>query len=391
MRRDRPTVLFVCLASGIGGSTRSLATVLDHLGGRITRVVASPKDSTFTESARERGLIDVIVPITGARAGTARPARLVAAARITLWTWRHRHSITAIHANGPEELNLVAPASLLSGIPIVVWSHARDVSPWMRRLGPIWARALRRRQVRWAAVSPMAARVLLAGRYTSDDAVTIVPNPIDAADVLGSRNSHHEPVVVGYLGSDATYKGFQLLPDVIARLRATPVTWALYTDPRSAVNETIWERLREMPDDVVRIRGKVADVREAYAGCDIVFVPSLEESFGRVAAEAMLNAIPVVASDLEPVRDLLGDEIAGLLFPPGDSAAAAAAIQRLVANPEFRHELGEGGVARARSFEPARIVDELAALYGIGLDSAVAGDDRDWKGPSITAPADGFE
>lgn len=339
--------------------------MLEHLGGRITRIVASPRDSRFTATALERGLIDVLVPIRGARAGTARRTRLAVAARITLWTWRHRRSITAIHANGPEELNLVAPASLLTGIRVVVWSHARDVSPWMRRLGPIWGRALRRRSVRWAAVSPMAGRVLVASQYTSSDAIAIVPNPIDVTDVRGSRSAHDGRVVIGYLGSDARYKGFQLLPDVIQRLRATPVTWALYTDPRSAENAAVWERLRAMPDDTVKIRGKMADVREAYAGCDIVFVPSLEESFGRVAAEAMLNGIPVVASDLEPVRDLLGDGIAGLLFRPGDADGAAAAVRRLVGDPELRRKLGEEGVARALSFEPARIVEELASLYGL--------------------------
>ncbi len=39
----------------------------------------------------------------------------------------------------------------------------------------------------------------------------------------------------------------------------------------------------------------------------------------------MLNGIPVVASDIEPLRELLGDDEAGLLFPPGDAVAAAAA------------------------------------------------------------------
>jgi phosphatidylinositol alpha-mannosyltransferase len=330
-------------------------------------VVASPRDSRFATSARERGLVEELIPIKGARAGAARIARVAVAARIARWTWRHRRTVAAIHANGPEELNVVVPASLLTGVPIVVWSHARDVSPWMRRLGPIVDRALRDHSVRWAAVSTTARRVLVAGRYAGSDAVTIVPNPIDASDVVGDRlRRSSDGLVIGYLGSDARYKGFHLLPEVIERVRPAPVTWALYTDPRSGASAAAWERLREMAGDDVEIRGKVTDVRDAYNACDVVFLPSLEESFGRVAAEAMLNGIPVVASDLEAVRDLLGDEAAGLLFPPGDVDAAAGAITRLAANPGLRRRLGEEGVARARAFEPQRIVDDLAELYGIG-------------------------
>jgi glycosyltransferase involved in cell wall biosynthesis len=88
----------------------------------------------------------------------------------------------------------------------------------------------------------------------------------------------------------------------------------------------------------------------------VVVCPSVQESFCRVAAEAMLNGIPVVGSDLEPVRALLGDGDAGLLFPVGDVAAGAEAIVRLARDPGLRQRLGDQGRARAAVFggEPVR-------------------------------------
>lgn len=361
-----PVVVFVCLASGLGGSTRSLATILEHLAGRVTRVLATPATGGFASVARQRGLAEVLIPIPGARAGTARVRRLLAAGTIMRWVWRHRASIQALHVNGPEELNLVAPVAASTSLRVVVWSHARGVSPWMRRLGPFWGRILDDRRVRWASVSGLGRRVLVQAGLTTSDAVVIIPNPIDPADVVGPRrNERTDEVRIGYLGSDASYKGFQLLPDVIDALQDAPVRWLLFTSPRSPDNASTWDRLRSFPQDVVRISPKVEDVRDAYAQCDVVFLPSLEESFGRVAAEAMLNGLPVVASDLEAVRDLVGDEQAGLLFTPGDVEEAGAAIRRFVASADLRREMGARGVARARAFEPARVVEALGSLYGV--------------------------
>ena len=122
--------------------------------------------------------------------------------------------------NGPEELNVVVPAARLYGIPVVVWSHAREVSPWMRRLSRLWPHVLR--DTRFAAVSPLARQVLVDGGLARLDEVEIVPNPIDADDVVGEPDGH-DGLVVGYLGSDARYKGFQLLPGIVEELADLPI------------------------------------------------------------------------------------------------------------------------------------------------------------------------
>jgi phosphatidylinositol alpha-mannosyltransferase len=285
--------------------------------------------------------------------------------KVGAWVQSNR-PIAAIHVNGPEELNIVAPAARVFRIPVVVWSHAREVSPWMRRLSWFWPYVLR--DVKFAAVSPLARQVLVDGGLARSDEVEIVPNPIDPGDVVGVPDGH-EGVVVGYLGSDAAYKGFRLLPQIIAELDDLPIRWLVFADQHPSSDPEAWEKLRRFASDSVSVVGKLSDVRDAYARCDIVLCPSLQESFCRVAAEAMLNGLPVVASDLEPLRHLLGEEDAGLLFPAGDVHAAGKEIRRLVDDPGLRESLGANGRDRAGTFDPAVVVSRLSALFGLEGDS----------------------
>jgi phosphatidylinositol alpha-mannosyltransferase len=229
--------------------------------------------------------------------------------------------------------------------------------------------------IRWAAVSGLARDVLVEGGLATTDLVKIVPNPIDPADVVGPRQTAGsgsvDKVRIGYLGSDARYKGFLLLPDVVAELADAPVQWLVFSNERSSKSSEAWSQLRNLSSESVSFPGKVADVRDAYGQCDIVFMPSLDESFGRVAAEAMLNGLPVVASDLPPVRDLLDNGTAGLLFPPGDVAAAVRCLAELIDDAEKRARLGKRGHELAGRFEPHAVVAELTALYE--QDRLVAG------------------
>jgi glycosyltransferase involved in cell wall biosynthesis len=285
---------------------------------------------------------------------------------LAAWTWRNRGTIVAIHANGLKELSVVAPTVFLTGLPLVVWVHNHTLPPSIRLLGPVWRVLLRNRRVRWAAVSATGRdRAVEAGLVRAAD-VVIVPNPIDPADV---RADHREPASrlrVAYLGSPEEYKGFRLLPQLIERTADLPVDWLVFTAQTSAANADTWGRLHELAaSGRVELVGKLPDVRLAYARCDIVVCPSYRDSFCRVAAEAMLNGIPVVGSDLDPIRALLGEDEAGLLFPRGDVDAAVAAIGRLVGDDELRARLGSAGPARAAVFSTSGVVSQLRSLYGL--------------------------
>ena len=360
-------IAFVSATGGLGGPSRSLATLLHHLDGKAGRVLLAPNGS-FVDLVRNKQSLEEHIRLVRSPRGLLRSrlSRLLAAVRIASWSIRNRDRITAIHANGHAELSLVALGALTAGIPVVVWAHASELSSLGKKLGRWWRRLLP--SIRWTAVSPEAHRALVdAGLVNSGTSVVIVPNPIDPSDVVATTQNERVRTTIGFLQGRGHTTGYHMLPDVVEALQELPVRWLVFANapPRGSPSHQtdVWVRLSDFGTARVELRGKVANVADAYAECDIVFCPSLRESFGRVAAEAMLNEIPVVASDIAPLRRLVGNEEAGLLFPVGDVDCAAARLRLLVEDPGLRRELGRRGKERARVFDPQLVVDAMLEIY----------------------------
>ena len=260
----------------------------------------------------------------------------------------------------------------------MVWVHNFLLPPSVKLLGGVWRRVLPRCDVRWAAVSPLAADLAAGAGLVAREDVAIVPNPIDPADVVPGPARRSGPggiVTVAYLGAPRAYKGFADLPAIVEAVdAAAPYRWLVFSHPTDDDLAATWDRLRALEaEGRLTIRGKLTDVREAYACCDVVVCPSVRESFCRVAAEAMLNGLPVVGTALDPIRALLGDDEAGVIVPVGDPAAAGAAIARLVDDPRVRARLGAAGRERAAAFAPETVRRQLLDLYGVGRPVGVSG------------------
>ncbi len=197
--------------------------------------------------------------------------------------------------------------------------------------------------------------------------------------------SDHDPVTIGFLGGVTTRKGFDLVPKVAGAFAEETVQFRLYVNlARRGASPAIWEQLDPMPSTLVDPVGKVEDVRVAYAAVDIVWVASRAESFCRVAAEAMMNGIPVVAGDIPPLRDLLGDDEAGLLYPVEDHEAAVVALRRLARDPALRRRLGEAGRERSVHYSPAAVAEQLLGLYGVPYLTEAVGRGQVVVGPALS-------
>jgi glycosyltransferase involved in cell wall biosynthesis len=360
-------VLFVSVPTGVGGSTRSLANLLSAVDGDVERILVGPAYGRFVSLVTDLHAAERQLPLISSRSPRA-PRRAWSAIRIAAHAVRHRHELAAIHANGLKELSLCLPAAVLSRVRLVVWVHNFRLPPSVRIFGWLWRLLLPLTDVRWAAVSPLSRDLVADARLVRPADVEIVPNPIDPADLLVARAVEDTGSVnVAYLGAPRQYKGFQFLPDIVEAVGSElPVQWLVFSRPTDDDLAETWARLRELASGgTVSIEGKFTDVREAYARCDIVVCPSLWDSFCRVAAEAMLNGIPVVGSDLEPIQDLLGDDEAGLVFARGEVAECAKAVTRLVSDPGLRARLGAAGRTRAAAFAPDTVRGQMLALYGV--------------------------
>jgi len=377
------TVLFVSLSGWLAGPGRSLATVIARLPSDLEAVLACPPAGNLLDTVRGRGRLEAHLLLPRHPGQHSDPlTRLRAAIVVAVWAFRHRRDLLAIHANGFSDLHVAAIGALLSRRKIVVWLHGSEINPWDRLLGRLWRRLLAG-QATYVAVSEVArARAVEAGLAETAD-ISILPNPIDPADVLApervaaTHSSRAENLggtapraVCGYLGGERGGKGFHQLPDLVDRLDGSGILLAVCDAPRpsdDAADKAVWDRLLAAGPGRVLALGHVDDVRDVYGRTDLVVALSRTESFSRVVAEAGLNTIPVVATDIPAHRALIGDDAAGILFPVGDVDGAARAIRQLGDDPELRRMLGTEGRARAAALAPEVVVPELVMLYRKGV------------------------
>jgi glycosyltransferase involved in cell wall biosynthesis len=119
----------------------------------------------------------------------------------------------------------------------------------------------------------------------------------------------------------------------------------------------------------VRFTGRIGDdelVRH-YARASLAVVPSVYEGFGLPAGEAMACAVPVISTTGGALPEVVGD--AGILVPPADPEAIAAAIGELLSRPELAGELGRRGFARVhRHFSWHRAAQKTVDVYREAID-----------------------
>ena len=114
----------------------------------------------------------------------------------------------------------------------------------------------------------------------------------------------------------------------------------------------------------VYLPGRVGDVAEWYRRAELLVHPVRWEGFGLALLEAMLAEKPVVATRVSSVPEIVLDGDTGMLVPPDDPRALAAAIQALLEDPHRARAYGRAGRARARSeFSVARMVERTLAVY----------------------------
>ena len=155
---------------------------------------------------------------------------------------------------------------------------------------------------------------------------------------------------------DAIAEVVKVIPDVVLLVVGDgPDRESLKQKAQNLVisGNVIWAG-QKLPEEVYRL----------YAVMDVVVVPSLFEGFGLTAAEAMAARLPVVASSVEGLNEIVEDSQTGYLLPPSNSKVLAEALIKLLKNPELREKMGERGYRRVvESFGMERFTASMSAVY----------------------------
>jgi len=133
----------------------------------------------------------------------------------------------------------------------------------------------------------------------------------------------------------------------------------------SAEEKLLLDLMRELSlDGTLIFTGLRRDVADALAAMDVAVLSSDHEGSPLSVMEYMEAARPVVATNVGGIPDLVVDGVTGILVPPRDPTALAAAISGLLDDPDLRRRLGEAGRARRRSeFDISNTVQRIEDLY----------------------------
>lgn len=293
------------------------------------------------------------------------------AARAAAWLRRRRPDI--LHTHCPRDHYLAAVVT--RGTPICNVGTRHELRP----IGaPLFKRPFFRRFAAMIAVSEAVRAAFVASRVMDPDRVVTVRNGVDTDRPPQARGDLRRSVgladgtpVVGYVGRLSPGKGIDTLIEAMALLRRDGGTRArlfiVGDDPsRGGAYGGALRRLaaRLDPGGSTHFFGWVEDAAAAGVDFDLQVVPSRAEPCGLATLEGMVHGHAIVATDAGGSPELVRDGREGLLVPPGDPAALAARLGRLLGDPELSARLGAAARQRVRQeFSLSRMLDGVEGVY----------------------------
>jgi glycosyltransferase involved in cell wall biosynthesis len=362
------TVLLVSGAPILGGAERSLLLLATHLPGCGWRPVLACPPGTLADEAERRGVEVVRTPLRShttlrSRDGRGQGYAVLELARFAGDTvagaWRLARVIrrvrpAVVHSNSlPTHLPAVV-AARLTRRPVLL--HLREI------LRPGAGRRVLDLAGRGA--SAMVAISRATAQAVTHRRVELVLNPVESPPaVLPPPAWDLARPVVGFLGRLDPPKGIEDLLYAASELNASVAVVGAPWAGDEAYVASLEALAEEQAPGRVHFAGPLPDPWQALAGMDVLAVPSRMEPFGRVAAEAQLAGVPVVAADAGGLPDAVSDDVDGLLVPVGDVPALTVALRRILEDADLRRRLAAAGLESAKRFAPERHASRIAELY----------------------------
>jgi glycosyltransferase involved in cell wall biosynthesis len=394
---DRPIrALYVNHTAVISGAEQSLLVLLRSLPPSVIPAVACP-EGELAEAVRRAGIALHPIPGTSlsARLHPVHTTRGLVRVAQAAWTIRgiaRRIDADVVHANTVRAGLMTLAARGRSGARQLV--HVRDAVP-PGRLPRLMFRLLAGASSALISTSRFLADQLPPSWPSIVIANAVEPDRFDPAAIdrprarsrLGLPDDAPVLVVVGQI---SPHKGQSDAIEALALVRRShPDTRLLIVgsvkfassatrfDNRSYGDELTELVARLQLVDAVTFLGERDDVAEILAAVDVLLVPSWYEPFGRVALEAMVMGVPVIATSVGGTREFVIERVDGLVRDPRRPDLWAAAITELLDDPELRARMGEAGRRRALAdFSPDAHAEEVVAAYRRVLRTNVHGAGR---------------
>ncbi len=357
----KPRILFVSFTADWTGPTHSLSLLIKHLRDRFDMAVLMPGTGKFTDHLRERG-------INAFCFRSLRKTSIPSVIRLL-----RKEGVDLVYANSFSSVSknaLVAAKAVR--LPTIY--HIREmVKPgkWRQTRVLPWAAAV-------IAISDAAARS--AAPFVNRSPLHVVHNGVDVPEVADPTEARAQLRRITQIPADAKVilnvgnvqerKGQHLAIRALGGVLADEPSAHLILIGGLDYEPEYVNQLLELSDhlelqDRVHMLGFRQDVLELISGGDVLLHTPIFEPFGRVLIESMARNIPVVATAVDGVPEIVRDGETGYLVNAGSVADCVAATSRLLSNEALRTSLGQKGrrlvldrfTAEKTAMEVAKVIE----------------------------------
>lgn len=286
-----------------------------------------------------------------------------------------RRKIRVVHTNDLYSNLFAVPAAWLARVPVIV-SSRRDLGRWW------WYTPARRKVLR--RIQSLSTRVLVNSEAVRQELITrdgfapesifVVYNGIDTekfqlakasrGKLLGGISPNNKLIIM-VANMHTGVKGHGDLIEAARTVReACPETrFVLAGD--GEMRAFFEEQVRSMGlTDMFVFLGHRTDIPELVSCCDIGVLASKTEGLPNAVLEYLAAGLPVVATSVGGVPEIIENEVHGLLIPPESPATLSTAIIRLLKDPQLREQLGRAGQERVQTrFNFSELLASLRKMY----------------------------
>ncbi len=304
--------------------------------------------------------------------GLDSPRGLYQLARLAAYLRREKFDVVHTHDLWTNLMGVVA--ARMAGVPAIV-SSRRDLAhfDWYQGRRRNWLRRIQNLSGVVLANATPIRDALIADDGFAPEKLRVIHNGVDTAKFQRGRRDRERlfpglqnqklVVLVGNMHTDV--KGHPWLieaaPAVLKEFPQTRFVFAGDGDSRPAFEQ---QAAKLGLQSNFMFLGRRSDIPDVLASCDIAVLPSRAEGLPNAVLEYMAAGLPAIASRVGGNAELVEDGVTGLLVPPEDSSAIAAALLRLLRDPELSRKMAENGrkvAVENYSFE--RLIREVDALY----------------------------
>ena len=354
---DNDAALRVLVVTGnaiVGGMETTVLRLAERLPQhRFLLTALCPFESAFTSALRERGIGVHIAPM----GETLRWHSIQFAAGLA-----REHAIQVIHAHMPAAHAVAGVAGRITHVPVLASIHSMHLSMWDLEVHRLAGTHL--------CVVSEAARAHALAIGVSPAQMTVIRNGVDSERFMPHARTTAAPghsqagATIGYVGrlSQEKHPALFLRAAALVHARMPGARFVIIGDgPLRRELEALAATLAL--EGVVTFAGECADMPARYPVLDLLLLTSWHEGTPLAVLEAMACGVPVIATHVGGVPELVASGTTGWLTPPGDEAQMAARTVELLQAPETLRRFGAAARERARTrFSLDEQVERTGAL-----------------------------